>query len=576
MTDSQLDPAVPPSAVVERLREALAGADDWLTVDTALRRSASEWHKDPVRPFVFAFGYMLVHDEERRAEEGPFAAAIVTQQGQFPPPLADIDQADVDAWRGAAEQLDDPIALSRLHDLLWERREGDRPDLHARAAVDAYVAISENPAWASIERVDCLTRALDLARSIADREREEHVVAAARRLIEDDLATEDVGPGVSLTLLGALARLDTPPPGLEELVVRAEKRYGDDPYNADSLTDLRAQLAPAQRERLRREQVGNWRTAAHARGGMVKAIHLERALELAKTHGLSDLVDEIRLELQEMKPEELDLKTVSTEVEIPADQVQSLIDSVVDEEGWERSLLRFGQVGPPGGEPEELDKQIEELRRSSPLQFLVTRVVISHDETSAIFQAHDDQSHQRLARAEQRAQSARFWSLFAVRILDAARERHGEPDREALAAFFTTDLIDEAIAERFARAIELFGAGQPDEAAHIIAPRIEAVLREMARRIGLPIIREPSGGKPGRVQSLGPILDQLKPAFGESGWHAYLENLLADPLGMNLRNVIAHGLRDQIDRLDAALLIQAACYLRLLQATDQRSGQGSA
>jgi hypothetical protein len=556
-----------PDAVIDRLKQALAGANDWLTVDTALRRSTSEWHKDPVRPFVFAFGYMLVHDEERRAEDGPFAPALVTQRGQFPPPLTEIDQADIDAWQGAAEQLDDPTALSRLHDLLWERRDGDRPDLHARAAIDAYIVISENPAWASIERVDCLTRALELARSVADQGREKRSVVAALRLIDEDLASDEGGPGVSLTLLGTLARQATPPSGLENLVDRAQQRYGDDPYNADSLTDLRAQLAPAQRERLRREQVSSWRAAAYARGGIVKGIYLERALELAKTHGLADLVEELRLELQEMKPEELDLKTVATEVEIPANHVQSLIESVVDDEGWEASLLRFGQAGPPGGEPAELDEQIEELRRSSPLQFLVTRVVIAHDETSPIFRADDDESHQRLARAEQRAQSARFWSLFAVQILDGIRERHGAPEREALAAFFTTDLIDEAIAERFARAIELFGAGEPDEAAHIVAPRIEAVLRDMARRIGIPIIREPSGGKPGRVQSLGPILDQLRPVFGQAGWHAYLENLLADPLGLNLRNVIAHGLRDQIDRLDAALLIQAACYLRLLHVT---------
>jgi hypothetical protein len=87
----------------------------------------------------------------------------------------------------------------------------------------------------------------------------------------------------------------------------------------------------------------------------------------------------------------------------------------------------------------------------------------------------------------------------------------------------------------------------------------------MARRIGIPIFREPSGAKPGHVQSLGLILDQLRPAFGQAAWHAYLENLLTDPLGLNLRNVIAHGLRDQVDRLDAALLIQAACYLRLLK-----------
>jgi hypothetical protein len=546
------------------LREALADADDWLTVDIALRRSESEADRELVRPFVFAFGYMLVHDLERRAEDGPFAPELVTQQGQFPPPLHEIEQGDTDAWKAAVEQLDDPIALSRLHDLLWERRDGDRPDLHARAAIDAYITLSDNRGWASIDRVDCVTRALELARVISDPDREAGAVDAATRLIEEDLASDDGGPGVSLTLTAALARLASVPDSLEALVDRADERYGEDPHNADTLADVRAQLAPDRKEQLRRDQVQRWRTAAQARGGMVKAIFLQRALELAKTHGLSDLVEELRRELQEMKPDEFDLKTISTEIEIPTKEVRALIDAIVADD-WESSLSRFGQYGPPGGEPAELDNRIEKLKQTAPLQFLVTKVVVAYDERTTIFRAGDDPSHLRLARAEQRSHDARFWSLFAVQVLDTIRERHGEPDVSALTVFFTTDLIDAAIAQRFVRAIELFLAGQPDEAAHIIAPRIESVMREMARRIGIPIIREPSGAKPGHVQSLGLILDQLKPVFGQVAWHAYLENLLTDPLGLNLRNVIAHGLRDKIDRLDAALLIQAACYLRLLR-----------
>jgi hypothetical protein len=45
------------------------------------------------------------------------------------------------------------------------------------------------------------------------------------------------------------------------------------------------------------------------------------------------------------------------------------------------------------------------------------------------------------------------------------------------------------------------------------------------------------------VRSLGDLLEALDGRLATPGWHNYLKSLLADPLGLNLRNVIAHGLR---------------------------------
>ncbi len=554
------------AAILDRLKTALVEADSWLTVETNLRRAVPEGEEDGHRALVFAFGYMLYHEPQRRADEGPFAAAIVTDQGQFPPPLAEIAADDLETWEAAATEIDDPISRSRLHDLLWERRHGERPDMHARSAADAYVSVSENESWHRIERVDCLTRALELAQAVGDDARARHAIDPIVNFAQSDLASEDPSAGVVLTLLGVVALLDDPPAALPDLIERAEGAFGDDPYLADALTDLKISQTPEARERLRREQVERWRRSAAKGDGMLKEIRLQRALELAKTHGFKDLVEALRLELQGLKPEEFDLKTVSTSIEIPTEQVRALINSIVDKEGWERSLMRFGSQSPPGGEPDELDRRIVELMRDYPIQFLVTKVVIGSDETTTIFRADDEDSHRRLARAEQRAHAARFWSLLAVEALDVIRQRHGEPSAEEMTAFFTTELIDANAAERIAAAVLAYLDGRFDEAAHLISPRIEAVIRELARRVGIPIIREPRGRTPGRVQSLGDVLAQLRPHFAHlsAGWHAYLENLLTDPLGLNLRNVIAHGLHDRIDRLDAALLIQAACYLRLL------------
>lgn len=410
-----------------------------------------------------------------------------------------------------------------------------------------------------------MTRALQLATSIKDSGRAEEVVRRAIEIAREDLAVDDGGPGIALGLLAPLARLHEPPPELDDLIEAADAKYGNDPHTAEAIFDLQAAREPEEAESLRRRQVERWRDAAGKATGMLRSLHLQRALEVAKTHGLSDLLAEIRVELQDMTPEEFDLKAVSVDIPVP-EELDSLLDQVVGQDSWDRALVRLIHGSPPGGEPEHLDRHIADLRQAAPLQFLVTRVVVSPDETTAIFRATDEESHQRLARSEQRAQRAKLMGAMVIGpALLRIPEKYGPIESKRLSQFFISAIIDAATAERIAAAVELFWAGKSDEAAHLIAPRLESVLREFARQLRIPIVVEPSGPNPGHVKSLAPILDQLSPAFAQRGWHAYIRNVLADPLGLNLRNAIAHGLRDRIDEVDAALLIHVACYLRSLE-----------
>ena len=551
--------------VRKALRAAAVEVAGWHEVESTLRGEIGEENEEILRPLVFAFGYMLLHDDERRRDEGPFAPAIVTDRGQYPPDLGQIDAGDIDAWRRAADGTDAPVIASRLRDLLWVAREGERPHAHAQAAIDAYLELSRSPTWPPVQQAYALSRAFDLALQLRDVDRQAGLTERAIEVIHADLADEEGGgPGVSLTLIAHLARLAPQPPPLLELVDAADHRYGSDPYLADTLADVRVSIPDANRDEVRRAQIQRWRDKASASEGILKATYLERALELATTHGVSDLVPELRLELQEMGPDDFDLKTIATEFQIPTKVIRQTVDRIVDDTGWERSLLRYGQAGPPGGDPAELDERIDELMEQAPIQFLVTKVVIAPDESSTLFLANTPETHRRLARAEQRAHAARFWSLIAVEAVETIRERHGDPQLGTLIEFFGSDFIDVATADRLAASVLLYLQGDFDEAAHLLVPRIESIIRNMARTAGIPIIREPSGPTPGRVMSLGPLLARLEPLFADAGWHAYLTNLLVDELGLNLRNVIAHGLRDRVDQHDAALLIQAVCYLRSL------------
>lgn len=552
-----------------RLQQALQGATSWLDVRSRLEELAPGGDETSHRAFACAFGYVLIErssEERRDSAGGPFGAMIATDRWSFPPRLTDVPPEDIEDWQTALEVLDDPIGVSRLADLLWEVKASSRPDLQARAAADAYLEIAADQSWPGIERTRCLTRALELARAVRDSERQAAATGAIRAFALTAIESDEGKPGIGLRLLSALVALPNPdrPTDLDVLLKRAGEVYGRDPHAADTVADLRARVVdPGEREALRRDQVALWRAAAEEGDGMLRVVRLEHALDVARTHGLSELAEDLRGELQAIGTETLDFEKFSAETETPAAEVDAFLASFTDGT-WQDALLLLGSQGPPGGDPEEIEETIEQQMSDFPLQFLVTKAIVGPDRATTIFRATDHASHRRLAISEWRALGAQIWGGFAMKVLDTIRDHHGDPEHTALTEFFTTDLIDARTADRIAKALKLHWAGEPDESAHLLVPRIEAVLRELARRVGISIIREPVGAEPGGVRSLGTILRELREPLPDVGWHAYLENVLTDQLGVNLRNVIAHGLRVQATSLESSLLIHVACYLRLL------------
>jgi len=555
--------------VLDWLSDAAMDADSWHSVDVALRTHDLNGEDLRLRPFTFAFGYILQEGSSSNRSAEPFAPSLAGEGWQFPPALADIEEDDVEAWRDAFNRLVDlPVARSRLGDLLWERKVQPRPDLAAKAACDALLDVAENPAWHVMNRVGCLSRALELTLETRDDVRRRKVVARLTALAEADLQSGGEGPGVPLRALLPLVGLPAHerPMRLDDLLQRVCDRYGEDPFIFDSIADLRSPLLTIeQHDQLRREQVRRWREHAAEAEMMLRVHRLERALELARAHGLRQEADDLRRELGAIRPEDLKLERISSHLEIESQEIEKYLDVFSQAATWRMALHSLAAQSPPGGSPDVLADRVDKQMAEFPIQYLFTKVIIGPDNATAIFRAAEPDAHRRLASAESRAFSARFWSPFCVEILDRIRDRSDRPDHAELTKFFTTDFIEPEVAERLARGLELFWDGQPDESAHVLVPRLERVLREMARQVGIPVVREPRPGREvGGVEMLGVLLRALERAFPDPGWHAYLVNLLADPLGLNLRNVIAHGLHGAVGRLDAALLVQAALLLAVM------------
>jgi hypothetical protein len=546
-----------------RLAGALSESEYWEDAGRRFQTTVGDDEIDAARPYVFALGYRLLQprDEERREISGSaFGQAVRINDFEFPPTLSEIEDSILESWEDFAARTDDPIARSRFHDLLWERRHGEA-HLHAMEAVSAYLELTRGR-WSRLYHSFCVMRALELPRSINHQELIEESIRQSMALISEDLADEEWSPGIAVPLLAQLAGL---PPDLRPK--EAGQRYGAEPFIAESISQLRARLdSPEERKEDWRRQVERWRDAASQAEGLVRYAHRQRALEVARNHGLSELAEEILLDLQSMTVEELDLKMISAEINVPAEEIDKAITAVVGDDDWRGALRRFGTEGPPTGRVEANDAAVTEAAQQFPLRRLFpTQIIGAH--RALMFMATTEDDKQRLDLAQQEGFGLVLFAPLAVRLLAEVGNRYGIPPEDEVAGFLAEGPIEPELARRMSQAIGYYWRDEYDAAGHLLAPRLEAAIRHLCAELGIPVTRPPRGAEPGGVVTLGALLEDLRGRMDES-WRRYLAHLLSDPLGMNLRNEIAHGLIPAVDQQRAALLIHAACFLARLALTE--------
>jgi hypothetical protein len=536
----------------------------------ALQAEAGEPGQDPIGALIGAFNYDLVgsRNKDRRQQHGVFAPMIEWDRGQFPPPLGEVDEDTLMVWAEVADRIEAPLVVSRLNDLLWERKFGARPDERARSALDAYLAMrdSDEP----MVGPDALIRALELARSLGDNARVAEIGTLIIEHVEASIGRESWEPGAVLVLIEALLelRVGERPDELFALLDQVKRRYDSDPYIVQSAAELQGRVQPDDQEQdrvLHAEVVARFRQAAGEASGILRVAHLRHALELAREHGLREEMTELRVELQEVSPDELDLKEVSAEIALPKEDIERLIEHVAGGKDWSDCLERFAvSYGPPSGHHERNVELIQELKRRSPLLFIIPSVQFGPEGT-VVRELRTEEEHLEGALAQHERDSITIWSIIAANALGKIQENHGEPNEEDLAAFFETSLIPADLANRLAHGVVLFARGDYDDSAHALAPRVERAVREVCRRAGLVVAKEPIGSDPGGVRPLGHLLQTLEGILDDS-WRRYLVNTLTEPLGVNLRNRIGHGLIGEAKPYDSALLIHVAAFLRTLQS----------
>lgn len=548
-------------------------ADSYHAIGANLREQKPDTPEHPLWVFIYAFEYIYIEvtNVDYRKRYGIYGPWIELENRVFPPPLNTLQENQFSLIESVLKTSENSLVRSRLSDLLWVARWGESPHLLASIAIDEYL-ILHNKGLSDFENASILIRALEIAREI--NQKKEQCIKAITEASKKEILQNKKQPGISLRLIQSLLNLPKAevPDSIDDLIDRAYKKYQDDPWITQTIFEMMIPRKELEEQKvLRLKLIENWIQESKKNNGVAKIFELNKALEIARNFGFTSKVAEIRKEIESIPESELGLKELSVSMNIPKARIEEFIKYFINVDSWVNSLARFGYHGPPSGKFEENQKLAERIQKKAPLQFLISQVVLDENNAPLRF-GKSIEDNRDLTIIRQETLGISLFGLYAPEILTKIKEKHGRITLNQLVKIFTTPLITAEDAKIIAQGIIWFYRKEYFISAHLLVPRIEAVLRNIARKLDLPIIREPNGDSPGGVIQLGTILHVLKGKIDES-WRRYYRNVLCEPIGLNLRNRICHGLDAEISDKDCALLIQIVCNLRLLAISPKQKNK---
>jgi hypothetical protein len=280
------------------------------------------------------------------------------------------------------------------------------------------------------------------------------------------------------------------------------------------------------------------------KSALVRAHFLEMALQhYANIGGASSQIERLKVEVRnayEQAERAGEFKTVSTEIQVDGREVERTILSYLEGNSVEDVLNKVARDQRLFPNAEAVRQEAEELAEEHPLLSLFPFSAVTSGRKVA--QGNDDEERKRFQFAEHYMLTLNVIGRMALVPL------FGKLEDQGLTASVVMDRIrhwpefDEARAGLLEVGLERYFAHDYVSAVHVLVPQVEAMLRHLFRRAGYAVTRLGRGTAQQEV-TLNEFLarEDVKSALGEN-YHCYLQVVLVDQLGLNLRNAVAHGL----------------------------------
>ena len=186
-------------------------------------------------------------------------------------------------------------------------------------------------------------------------------------------------------------------------------------------------------------------------------------------------------------------------------------------------------------------KQIQSVSKKAPISFLLSRRIMDNEGCviSTVGSLEEDIDGHIILQISQNMQIS---SPILRKTLDALISKFNLSASEIVKYLYESPIFDEGRKEFFVRGIDAFLKGDFLVSLHLLIPQLEALVRNLAEKIGIPILK-PSRSGGFYYRTLDELLREegIIKVLGED-MCLYLRALLTDPRGWNLRNDITHGI----------------------------------
>lgn len=533
-----------------KVREAIPASEED-DLPTAL--IAAQW----------AFYY---HAEVKQVEKSakvslnPF---FIGPSGESQPPTVTAVSAEiVTAWSDLAGMVRSPFARARLHHLLFERKAAEA-HRHARVAAENYLLAAEK-CENGHAKSENYSVGLRLARAVKSNDIADSIISSMTDYARAEMLQGSERPGAVLSMIRPMMLEKQPPEIVSNLLDLAFDAY-DDVHIRDQLLTLRLKMTNKGDERrsIAELAVSIWNEAASEATGLVKAAHLQSALQWATKYGSPELVEQAASMLQSIRDEDMGLATFSATSHVSKEQIDEFLEPIGKLPGWREVLDYLPHIyGPPTGIIENTRKQVREHAASFVFRSLMNNVLIGGDNLPR-YTAQNDEQKNEMALAEQESFTLQATSGLLAMALSKVADVHGIPLEEDLAAHFShSALADETLAASLARAFMRYWMNDMEGSAFTAAPRIEALVRNFVLGLNYGVYKLQRDAKPGQYPGLAVLLAALREKGLDESWYRSLLTVCANPAGgWNIRNEIAHGFVGYCDARHAATLLYLALYL---------------
>ncbi|MEQ8769227.1 MAG: DUF4209 domain-containing protein [Phycisphaerales bacterium] len=508
-----------------------------------------ESHRHALIPDALAFE--LFHGPQRPwggAYFGPWASGPAEDGKSFERPgRSRITPEVINTWRSRRETVTHAIAVARYSDAAWDLAllagVSRDPD-DARAAVDAYLT---DDGWPTDSRIaaERFQRAHVLAKSISDRERVESIeTSITQRTLEPNSDRWMRHLAADLLLIDSKELPDES----TELIQRLEESFGSladngDAFEAQSFGDRLLAIYRRIADKPAEEAIARHLGACFEQmGGQASAIvalaHFKTAFKYYRDAGLRKDAERLKgLIASASKRSTDEMAVFSHEVKIPTEEIEKYADELTKGDLDEaRRRFFFGQLLTT----DKVDKSLDESTKDAVMMRIMPREVMTVEGNTVHLPPLEEARD--LHRVHHAAQLISFNAVFSSVASDRFVTRH-DLDADALAGFGEKCGLFPRNRHRIRHAaFQSYLAGYHARFIHLIVPQIEHALRLLLREAGKSsnVTRD---DQTWRQLTLTQVLKQkeLRDVLGEDGCF-YLSVLLTEDLGLNIRDLVCHGL----------------------------------